>query len=420
MLPPKVLNIQNHETRVKAISRVCSAITIFSVLDTVIYLFLNLHVFAMLTGGIGLFFGGVLILNKKGYFAISRASLIVATNLGVLLFSGCLGFKSGIYLYLFAAPLLTYMLFDFKQQFQVYFCFITYILTFLLSYWIDKIPYFELFTINDSQMSLLFNVNIVFSFILCFVLIIYFSHNNSKYTDLLLRSNEVIQEQKNQLEIEISTKDTLNKNLEDTLKDRVLLLSEIHHRVKNNLAVVNALMELQTFYLEDEKTVQILKESQNRIKSIALLHEKLYENKSLKNVDVSSYSHELIHFIKQSLSNKDKNINISININNINLEMTKAMPFGLLLNELVTNSYKYAFINKDTGNIQITVFEKDHDYVLEYKDDGPGFEYNNEAKKSSLGLNLIESFCIQLNGTFVYKNNPNEMVFEFKFPAQKN
>ncbi len=416
MLPPKILNIQNHETRVKAISRVCSAIAIFSVLDTVIYLFLKLYVFSLFTAGIGLFFGGVLILNKKGYFAISRASLIIATNLGVLIFSGCLGFKSGIYLYLFAAPLLTYMLFDFKQQLQVYICFFTYILTFLLSYWIDKIPYFELFAINESQMSLLFNVNIIFSFILCFVLIIYFSHNNSKYTDLLLKSNEVIQEQKNQLEIEISTKDTLNKNLEDTLKDRVLLLSEIHHRVKNNLAVVNALMELQTFYLKDQKTIQILKDSQNRIKSIALLHEKLYENKALKYVDVSSYSSELIHFIKQSLSNKEKDIKIHTNIGQINLEMTKAMPFSLLLNELITNSHKYAFLNKEKGNIWISIVEKNNEYNLEYKDDGPGFEYNDETKNNSLGLNLIESFCIQLNGTFAYTRAENEMMFEFRFP----
>jgi len=121
-------------------------------------------------------------------------------------------------------------------------------------------------------------------------------------------------------------------------------LSEIHHRVKNNLAVVTALMELQTFYLKDDKTIQILKESQNRIKSIALLHEKLYENKSLKFVDVALYTSELIHFIKQSISNKG--ILIHTNIDEINLEMASAMPFGLMLNELITNSYKYAFYKK--------------------------------------------------------------------------
>ena len=197
-------------------------------------------------------------------------------------------------------------------------------------------------------------------------------------------------------------------------------MSEIHHRVKNNLAVVTALIELQAFYLQDKKTIDILKESQNRIKSIALLHEKLYENNSLKNVDVSSYTHELIHFIKQSISNREMQIEIITHIEKIDLEMSKAMPFGLLLNELITNSYKYAFQGRKTGTIWINIVEKGTDYFLEYKDDGPGFDYNDEIKSNSLGLNLIESFCIQLNGNFVYKYIANKMVFEFNFPAPKN
>ena len=98
--------------------------------------------------------------------------------------------------------------------------------------------------------------------------------------------------------------------------------------------------------------------------------------------------------------------------------MAKAMPFGLLLNELITNSYKYAFFKKDAGNIFISIYEKDNEYTLEYKDDGPGFEYNDK-KDNSLGLNLIESFCLQLNGNFTYKFITNQMVFEFKFPVLK-
>ena len=136
MQPVKTVHIQSHENRVRAISRVCSAIAIFSVFDTVIYFFLKLYSFGLLTEFIGLFFGGVYILNKKGYFALSRASLIVATNLGVLVFSISLGFKSGIYLYLFAAPLLTYMLYDYKQKLQVYMSYASYIITFILTFFI--------------------------------------------------------------------------------------------------------------------------------------------------------------------------------------------------------------------------------------------------------------------------------------------
>ena len=249
---------------------------------------------------------------------------------------------------------------------------------------------------------------------------LYFLYNNNKVNHLLLLKNKQLIFQQEQLKEENVIRKVAEERAILSLSEREILLSEIHHRVKNNLAVVTGLIELQSFYVNDKKTLEILKESQSRIKSIALLHEKLYENKSLKEVDVLSYTNELIHFIKQSLRKKEKDIQIYTDIEKINLEMTKAMPFGLLLNELITNSYKYAFLNKEHGTIWLTLFEKNNEYVLQYKDDGPGFEYSSETKKTSLGLNLIEAFCLQLNGNFTYKNSNNFMIFEFKFPALKN
>ena len=249
-------------------------------------------------------------------------------------------------------------------------------------------------------------------------LALYFLYNNNKVNQLLIIKNQQLISQQEQLKEENSIRKLAEEQAISSLAEKNILLSEIHHRVKNNLAVVTALMELQTFYLKDEKTIQILKESQNRIKSIALLHEKLYENTSLKEVNVALYTNELVQFIKQSIS-KDKIVEIHIKIDEINLEMSKAMPFGLMLNELITNSYKYAFYEKEKGHIWITIDHKDNQCFLEYKDDGIGYEYNDEIKTKSLGINLIESFCIQLNGKFAFKRQINNMIFELTFPIDK-
>jgi two-component sensor histidine kinase len=414
-MPSKILHIQNQEAREKAISRVCATIAVFAVIDALLYLFLNLYLFALLLSIIAVIFGSLFYLNKKGHSNIASVSLIVFTNLGVLVFSAILGFGSGIYLYLFAAPLLTYMLFDFKKRLNVYLCFVSYLITFFLTYWIDKENMFVALIQDEKMIHSLYALNMTFSFILCFVLISYFSFNNSKYINLLIQSNELIWEQKNQLGIEFNTKNVLNNTLNESLKERELLLSEIHHRVKNNLAVVNGLLELQSSYLDDEKTIQALKESQNRIKSIALLHEKLYEHKTLKEVNVKDYINELTQFIEQSYAPAKKEIKFHSHIDNINLEMDKAMPFALLLNELMSNSYKYAFTNKEQGSIEIAFTKQSNNYIFEYSDTGLGFDYNTEINKDSLGLNLITSFSQQLNGHFEYINKKNGMFFVLKF-----
>ena len=360
-----------------------------------------------------------IVLNHFQQHTISSFLILFNTNYCVLFFSIYLGFDSGIHLYLFTSPLIVLTLFDTKSAAFIALAMMSYVVNFAVLVLIEHVFKIDFQVLSASQKELFYLINFICSCAILMTLALYFLYNNNKVNQLLLQKNEQLQFQQKQLKEENSIRKMAEEQAITSLAEREILLSEIHHRVKNNLAVVNALMELQTFYLKDEKTIQILKESQSRIKSIALLHEKLYENKSLKEVDISSYTKDLIHFIQQSLSNKEKEIKIHIHIEKINLEMTKAMPFSLLLNELITNSYKYAFLKKDCGNIWIDVSEKNNNYIFEYKDDGPGFEYNHETKTTSLGLNLIEGFCIQLNGTFDYQFINNEMVFKSVFPAIK-
>ena len=415
-----VNNQQTHtfSDKLQTRNRLSFLCAVFSLVYFVYFLVNGYYLpFIAISIGIAIFLLSI-VLNHFEKYTLSSSLILLNTNYCVLFFSIYLGFDSGIHLYLFTSPLIVLTLFDTKKIIFIALAMMSYILNFIILLLIGGLFKINFLILIESENDAFYLVNFICSSFILMTLALYFLYNNNKVNQLLTLQNKQLIFQQEQLEDENKIRKAAEVRAVSSLSERETLLSEIHHRVKNNLAIVSALMDLQTFYLKDEKTIQILKESQNRIKSIALLHEKLYENKSLKDVDVASYTLELIHFIKQSLSNKEKDIQIHAKIDQINLEMAKAMPFGLLLNELITNSYKYAFLKKDAGNIFISIYEKDNEYTLEYKDDGPGFEYNDK-KDNSLGLNLIESFCLQLNGNFTYKFITNQMVFEFKFPVLK-
>jgi two-component sensor histidine kinase len=244
---------------------------------------------------------------------------------------------------------------------------------------------------------------------------LYFLFNNNKINRLLVQKNEELSVQQELLWQENSIRRAAEEKAKESLIEREVLLSEIHHRVKNNLAVITGLMELQSVYIKDKNTLNVIKESQNRIKSLAILHEKLYENKTLKEVEMRSYIEQLLEFVKKSLASKEKNIRINTKIDPINLEMTKAMPFSLLLNELISNSYKHAFNSTNEGEIQISFSKNDSGYLLEFSDNGPGFDYEANKERKSLGLNLIETFSKQLLGKFGFSKQEPGMKFTLNF-----
>lgn len=391
----------------------------FSLIYVVYFLLNGLFIpFSAITFGIVLFAASI-VLNHFKKYTLSSLLILFNTNYCVLFFSIYLGFGSGIHLYLFTSPLIVLTLFDTKKIGFIIGAMISYVINFVIILLIEKTFKIDFLILNGLEKDFFYTINFIFSSFILMSLALYFLYNNNKVNQLLLHTNKQLVFQQELLKKENTTRKTAEEQALSSLNHREILLSEIHHRVKNNLAIVTALIELQTFYIEDHKTVQILKESQHRIKSIALLHEKLYENKSLKNVDISSYTNELINFIKHSLSNRDKTIKIHSAVDNINIDMERAMPFGLLLNELITNSYKHAFNDKATGNIWLSLNEEDNHYTLKYEDDGPGFETIKDTHKKTLGINLIESFCMQLNGNFSYKTSNNRIVFEFEFPTLK-
>ena len=202
--------------------------------------------------------------------------------------------------------------------------------------------------------------------------------------------------------------------LEEKNKENELLLKEIHHRVKNNFQTISSLIEMQGKNIEDEKTLVRLKEGQSRIKSMSLIHQKLYQKDMISTIDFQEYAVQLIDQIL-NLYGYPKT-NVKIELNGLNLDVDTAIPIGLILNELVTNSCKYAFKENHEACLCLSFSQqKPGEFKLIYKDNGPGIPSSFDLKKSeSLGLRLIQRLTKQLQGTFHYKFE-GFSVFEIEF-----
>ncbi len=197
-------------------------------------------------------------------------------------------------------------------------------------------------------------------------------------------------------------------NLQNSLTEKVVLLKEIHHRVKNNMQIISSLLYLQSKNIADDKTLSIYKDSQNRIKSMALVHEKLYQSKDFSNINFNEYVKNLVSYINQSYLDLDKKVEIVYNINESKLSIDSAVPCGLIINELVSNSFKYAFpqlTNNKRNTITIDFKKHGEKYTLCVKDNGVGIPGDLDIENSeSLGLQLVTNLVNQIDGTVEFKN----------------
>ncbi len=179
-----------------------------------------------------------------------------------------------------------------------------------------------------------------------------------------------------------------------------LLVKETHHRVKNNLQIISSLLTAQTSkFPDDKKVMKVVKESQNRIKSLAIIHEELYQNNKITSVNARYYFNRLLENVRISYDSPAKNITIDKKLQDVELKMSMAVPLGLILNELLTNSYKYAFENRKQGRILVTFEKTENAYSLFIADNGNGFPEVQEDKYS-FGLKLVEGLTEQFDGYF--------------------
>ena len=198
------------------------------------------------------------------------------------------------------------------------------------------------------------------------------------------------------------------------LQEKEILLSEVHHRVKNNLAIISGLLFMQAESVNDIKVKQLLTESQSRIKSMAIIHDQLYKNENFSEIDIQNYLKELTLKIASTYSIPTKKIDIDIESNNFYLPISQALTIGLIINELVTNSYKYAFPVHSNGKIKIR-FNKNENYFFSVKDNGVGYPTSEKLDEvSSLGINLIKILAQQLKGEVKFLSE-NGALCELRF-----
>jgi len=201
------------------------------------------------------------------------------------------------------------------------------------------------------------------------------------------------------LKEEISQRIDAEQRLRTLLDEKMILLKEVHHRVKNNLQIINSLLNLQSRYISDEKTLAAIRESQNRIRAMSMVHEKLYQTEDISDIDLGEYIRFLAESLFQFYGAKMQKITLTTDIPDIHADINIAIPFGLIMNELISNSLKYAFPEGNKGEVVINIRREDHTLKVVYKDNGIGIPADLDWRNTrSLGLRLVRSLVEQLNG----------------------
>lgn len=225
-----------------------------------------------------------------------------------------------------------------------------------------------------------------------------------------------------ELSQEIEERKNAEAKVQASLEEKEILLKEVHHRVKNNLQVISSLLYLQSLSINDEVMHEKLKDSQNRIKSMSLIHEKLYQSENFSEINFKEYVESLVLHFNHSFLKENFTIITSIDIDDINLSLDTAIACGLLVNELMTNAYKHAFPdewineNRREGKIDISVRkETEKNFLLLIADNGVGLPANiNISNVESLGLKIVNSMVAQLGGSIEISSN-NGTQFKIYF-----
>jgi PAS domain S-box-containing protein len=206
--------------------------------------------------------------------------------------------------------------------------------------------------------------------------------------------------------------------LKQSLQEKEVLLKEIHHRVKNNLYVISSLLNLQANYLQDQTIISYFEDSKNRIQSMAMIHDQLYRSDNFASINFNQYITQLVHTLFNSYNPNPDGIKPDLNLDSIQLNIETAVPCGLLINELVANSFKHAFHQVKSGKVMIRLYSDSLGQIhLIIADNGQGFPPNLEWEKTdSLGLRLVKILCDQIDATLEFKTEKNKGTsFHFIF-----
>ncbi len=378
----------------------------FNVIAVVVFLFSGINNIAL-----GDFYSGILIeslvaisfvgfyLNKIGFHRFAISFLFTVVSLAIFYFDSYSGVLSGTYLYHFPLILAIAFIFDMREDKKVMLFHLVFIFLLLI---VSVVTHHDLFrsqVLTDDDRAQMFMFNLILSASAVGFFVYMMIQNNLKESYLYIQR--------------IEERRLSEKVVKEALEEKNILISELHHRVKNNLAIISGLFSLKLNDDLHEDAKNVLLESRNRVRSMALIHNRLYKSDSLTDVNFGEYAKELISEINSSYPTVANSVKIVTEINDVNLNINLAIPCALILNELLTNSYKYAFKDREDGQIHVSFLKEGNTICMQVKDNGVGFPLNYNQKQS-LGVTVIESLCEQLDGTFSFSNN-NGACFEMKF-----
>lgn len=242
---------------------------------------------------------------------------------------------------------------------------------------------------------------------------------NEKWMQIIKVPLKVKDEKKQVLCIltDITARKMAEENIRTSLKEKELLLQEIHHRVKNNLQIIVSLLKLQSRYISDKRDLEIFNKSRARVETMALIHEKLYRSANLENIHVGNYLCDLTSQILKAYGADSTKVNLEVKSDDVRVGIDTAIPCGLIVNELVSNSLKHAFRINQKGSIEINVNREDCNITLNFKDNGVGLPKHFSLEETkSLGLQLVSTLVKQLDGTIDIDSSSNGITYKMRFP----
>lgn len=383
----------------------------FSVIAIFVFVFSGINNYVLGDLYSALLIEGLVVVTLVGFYMNSKhlhrtaiTFLFTTVSIAIFYFDSYSGLLSGTYLYHFPLIFAIAFVFDMREDKKAMLFHFLLIITFLIINVATNYNLFRSAFLTDEMRSQMFMFNLVFSAASVGFFVYIMIQNNLKENYLYIQR---IEERKQS-----------EKAIKNALAEKNVLIAELHHRVKNNLAIISGLFSLKINDSLHEDARNVLLESRNRVRSMALIHNRLYDSNHLTDVKFDEYIHELIQEINASYPTVSGSVKINTNISQTSLNVNTAIPCGLILNELLTNCYKHAFKDQKNGQIDVTFLQTGNQFVMTVRDNGSGLppQYN---KKQSLGVTVIEALSEQLDGSFNFSNQ-NGVCFELKFKSSNN
>jgi two-component sensor histidine kinase len=338
-------------------------------------------------------------LSKFKKTNLSFLIFTINVNLSIFFVNKCYPISVGSFVFYF--PVIVSIVLLNKPSFKDKYALLHFsicVLFFLGTLFVD-VPEWQLKGLNEVQIKLLLFFNIAIAAVLTGLL-----------TGLM---NRLISNQNREILLQNQDLVKAKQDIDISLKEKEVLLAELHHRVKNNLAIISGLLNLQVDSTTNTEAKQIISDSKNRIMSMALVHKMLYKNPELKSIDLSTYTSELIYELFNSYDLVNK-VSIIEDYDHVVLPINKSIPLGLILNEIVTNSIKYVYkVNpKQNGLFFISIKSEGDVITLIAKDSGTGFpaDLDFNSKNLSLGIFLIKTLAEQIDGNARFSNDDGAKI----------